>query len=340
MQENVLLKNFTTLRLGGQARYFFVCMNEQDIVSAVAFAKSKSLPIFALGGGSNVIILDELHEMVCLKLENKGIEILTEDSESVSVRVAAGEVWDDLVEFVVERGVSGIEALSAIPGTCGASPIQNIGAYGAEVSQVIENVRIYNFEKQNFQILLNADCHFGYRDSIFKHEFKGKCIIESVVFRLSKNPPQIPQYPKVGETLASVQSEFPEKSLLAQIRATIERIRADKLPDPVVVANVGSFFKNIFVDEDTCNKLLKQYPDLLYFASDNTYKIPAGWLIEKTGFKGYTENGVGVYDKNALVLVNTSTNSTENLLSLARLIQSNVKEKFDVELQIEPEIIT
>jgi len=329
--ENIALKDYTTLKLGGKARYFFITKNEEDIVSAVDFALSRNLPIFPLGGGSNVVVSDEVAPIVCIKLENKGIEI-TEDI----VTASSGETWDDFVDFAVTNNLSGIEALSAIPGTVGASPIQNIGAYGAEVSQTIISVRGYNIFTKKFEILSNADCKFGYRTSIFKNELKNKFIIESVTFKLSKKTPKIPDYPLVAETI----SEFPEVSLLVRIRKAIQKIRASKLPDPKKIQNVGSFFKNVFVDEKTYQKILKKYPDLPNFKSENKYKIPSGWLIEKAGYKGYQKNGVGVYEKNALVLVNFSSERTKNLLSLAKKIQNDVREKFGLELQIEPEIVS
>jgi UDP-N-acetylmuramate dehydrogenase len=340
MQENVPLKNYTTLRLGGIAQYFAVCKTEEDIMECIDFARNKSIRVFPLGGGSNIVVSDDISPMFCLKLENKGIEIIDDTVDSVYIKVCAGEIWDDLVFFAVEHNFSGIEMLSAIPGTVGASPIQNIGAYGGEVSQTIQSVRGYNLNTNTFEILSNADCHFGYRNSIFKCSLKGKFIIESVIFKLSKSVPQLPQYPLVDTTLALVQSEFPNASLLQNIRTSIQRIRANKLPDPRVVANVGSFFKNVFVDSQTHARLVQSFPTIPFFQSGEKYKIPAGWLIEAIGFRGYVSGGVGVYNKNALVLINHFSEKTTDLLSLASSIQLSVKEKFGLELEIEPEIIS
>ena len=226
-----------------------------------------------------------------------------------------------------------------IPGTVGASPIQNIGAYGTEVSDTIENVRGFNIEQQRLETLSKTDCQFGYRISIFKGSLRGKFVIESVFFRLHKKSPIIPAYPLVSTTLTVVQAESPGESLLKQIRMSIKRIRSDKLPDPVKIPNVGSFFKNVFVDKQKYSELTKVFPDIPNFPGEQMYKIPTGWLIEQCGYKGYTLDGVSVYQKNALVLVNNSAEKTEVLLSLARNIQSGVEKKFGLQLEIEPEII-
>lgn len=340
MQENVELKEYTTLKLGGKARYFFKCKNKDDLVSIVVIAKSKSLPIFPLGGGSNIIVSDILQDMVCVKMENIGIEVIEETGDKALVCVNAGEDWDKFVAFTVEHNFCGVEALSGIPGTCGASPIQNIGAYGAEVSNNIESVRGYNVEKETFEVVSNKDCQFGYRNSVFKNKLKGKFIIESVLFKLSKNLPKTPSYPMVESEVAKISSEFPTLPLVQKIRTAIKKIRAEKLPDPKEEPNVGSFFKNVFVDESVFYNIKVLFPDVPVFKEEKRYKIPAGWLVEKVGFKGYKSYGVGVHQNHALVLVNFSSGSTENLLVLARKIQLAVKERFGLMLEIEPEIIT
>lgn len=327
------------MRLGGNADYFSVIRHEEDIVNAANFSKENKLGLLALGGGSNIIVKDVLSPKIVLKMENKGIEVIKKRGE-VLVKVSAGEVWDDFVDFCVQNNFSGIEALSMIPGTVGATPIQNVGAYGAEVSQTIKSVRFYNIEKGEFQEIQSENCKFLYRDSIFKKELKNKAIIESVVFSLGIGSPKIPDYPSVSETLKLITSENSEESLIKRISLTIRKIRSEKLPDPKQIPNSGSFFKNVEIDDSYFTDLAKKFPDIKYFKTDKGYKIPTGYLIEKAGFKGLRSGGVGIYDKNALILVNYSSNQTDELLDFAREIQEKVKDIFGLEIEIEPEIIT
>ncbi len=339
MQENVSLKQHTTLRLGGIARYFFICKNDEDLIQAVIFAKSKKLPVFPLGGGSNIVVSDYIKDIVCVKMKNEGIRILEEDIDTVLFSVSAGEEWDSFVDFTTERNLSGLEMLSGIPGTVGASPIQNIGAYGGEVSKTIESVMGYNIKTGIFESLSNIDCHFSYRDSIFKHELKESFIVTSVVFKLNKKIPQVPKYPMVETELEKAAIDYPDLSLVKRIRLAIKKIRSEKLPDPAQIPNVGSFFKNVFVEEGVFQSLSKSFPDLPVFREGDKYKVSSGWMIEKAGYKGYKINGVGVYEKHALVLINISSEKTQNLLLLADDIKSKVFDKFGLKLEIEPEII-
>lgn len=340
VRKNVFLKDYTTLRLGGKAKYFVVCKNEEDIIEAVGLAEKANLPIFPLGGGSNLIVSNDIPEAVFVKLEGTGIEILDENDGSVRLKVYAGHPWDDFVDFTVKKGFSGIEALSAIPGTVGATPVQNVGAYGSEVSQTIESVRGYNLIEKRFEVTKNDECNFSYRDSIFKKDLKNKFVIESIIFVLKKSECTIPDYPRVREVLEEARKDFPNISQVEQVRKTIQKIRSEKLPDPKEIPNVGSFFKNVIVDNSIFQKLILQYPDMPNFASGNNFKIPSGWLIEKVGYKGVEKNGVGMYNKNALVLINTGAQSTREIFSFVKEIQEAVKNKFLVDLEIEPEIIT
>lgn len=339
IRENVILKDYTTLKLGGIARYFCSCKNEQDILNAVAFAESHRLPILIIGGGSNLIIADNIPDILCIKIENEGIEILDENNEISRVRASAGHLWDTFVQFSVDHNLSGVEALSAIPGTVGATPVQNVGAYGSDVSQVIESVRGYNIETNQFEVISREECHFGYRDSVFKQSPKNKFIIESVIFILKKSPPLLPDYPRVSIVLKDIKKDFPDCSYLLQIRKTIQKIRSEKLPNPAEIPNVGSFFKNIIINKSTFEKLIVKYPEMPHYILGKNFKIPSGWLIEKAGYKGIEKNGVGTYQKNSLVLINIGNTETNNLLSFAAEIQKRVKEKFELDLEIEPETI-
>jgi UDP-N-acetylmuramate dehydrogenase len=339
VKENILMKDYTTLRLGGPARFFVTAFSKSDILEATHFAKSNNLPIVPLGGGSNLVVRDVLPEMLVLKMENKDLEIISENSEEVLIRVSAGFILDEFVEFTVKNRWSGIEALSSIPGTSGATPIQNVGAYGAEVGSVIQSVRIFDKEIGEFKDIEGVDCRFSYRDSIFKKELKGKCIIESIVFELKKTDPIIPSYPKVLEILTEMKKENEYDSPNMLIRKAIQKIRSEKLPNPKVVGNVGSFFQNPIVSIEQTRQILEEFPDMPHFVFSDKFKIPAGWLIEKSGLKGFSRKGVSVYQKNALVLVNNSAISTDEVFELAEVIQKTVNNKFGLWFEIEPEIL-
>jgi UDP-N-acetylmuramate dehydrogenase len=339
IQKDVMLRNYTTMRLGGSVQFFATAQEKSHIPEAVAFARDHGVPLVTLGGGSNIIARDTLPPLCILKMEESYVHIESESLDDARVRVSAGFLWDDFVAYAVHRNLSGVEALSMIPGTCGATPVQNVGAYGADVSQTIESVHVYDTEKCKYRDLSNADCHFGYRDSVFKKESKGRYVIESVVFRLSKKDPLVPQYPRVAEVLENIRAHYPDDMPVAQIRKAIESIRTEKLPDPKYIPNAGSFFKNPCVSQAEYEHIRHAFPDMPAFLSLGVYKIPAGWLIEKAGLKGYSQHGVSVYYNNALVLTNDSATSTDSLLDLVFLIQHKVKDMFGITLDIEPEIL-
>lgn len=339
IEENILLKNHTTLRLGGPARFFATIFDQLDILEAVDFARIHNLPVVPLGGGSNIVVRDILPDMLVLKMENKNIEIISENFETTTIRVSAGFVWDDFIEYTVTRRLSGLEALSMIPGTCGASPVQNVGAYGAEVADVIRSVRVCDMQTDKWKDINANDCNFSYRDSIFKKKLKGKCVIESVVFELKKTDPIVPSYPRVSEVLEEIKKQNPDDFPNILIRKTIQKIRSEKLPDPKIVPSVGSFFKNSFVEKEKLAEMLRKFPDILFFPFGDKFKIPAGWLIEKSGLKGFSLAGASVYQKNALVLTNDSATSADAILKLAEVVQNTVADKFGVWLEIEPEIL-
>ena len=339
IKQDVFLSEYTTLRIGGQVRYFIECTTDADIVDAMVYADNHNLPVLLLGGGSNMVIADHAHNMICIHMVNTSLDIVYEDESSVHISVGAGYLWDDFVEYAVSHGYAGIEALSAIPGTCGATPVQNVGAYGQEVSETIVSVRAYNTVSGIFLVFSNTDCQFGYRDSIFKHAPRGTYIIESVVFKLDKKSPSIPRYPRVSDELGLMQEHYPHESQLMHIRRAIQKIRSDKLPNPHYVPNVGSFFKNVYVNSKKFSELQRQFVAMPFFQEGGMYKIPTGWLIESVGLKGYSRGGVGVYDKNALVLINQSSVNSRDILSLAEEIHREVSRKFGLAIEIEPEIV-
>lgn len=341
VKENVNIKDYSTMKVGGQFRYFIEINNKDEVKDAYQFSLDKNVPIFILGGGSNIIFPDGIFEVVALKMNIKGFETLEETDTYVDIEVGAGESWDNFVKKTVEMGLSGAEAMSLIPGTVGASPVQNIGAYGSEAKDVIKEVQIYNTSSGEFVTISNHDCNFGYRDSIFKQNpptgLKGISIIVSVIFRLGKENVRVPNYPGVLRYFEDREIENPT---LEQIRDAIIYIRSEKLPNPKDNPNTGSFFKNPIVSNLIASKIKIEFPDAKFFPIDDDFtKIPAGWLIEKAGYKGKNIGNVSVYDKNALVLVNNGNATKEDIMKAKDIIIFMVKEKFDITLEPEPEIL-
>ena len=333
IEENVSLREFTTFKVGGKAKYFARLKNKSEVPELIDFAKEKALPIFVLGGGSNIIVSDEDLVMLVIKNEILCREILSESESEVLLSVGAGENWDEFVGFCVERGFVGVEALSAIPGTVGGAPIQNIGAYGAEAKNIIDSVVVYDIEEGDYKTLSNIDCEFGYRDSVFKKN-PGKYLVFEVVFKLGKNSPvPTPDYPGVSDQLK--EKDITEPSL-ADIRMVITEIRSNKLPDPWVIPNVGSFFKNPIVSRDVFEKIKNDFPNIKYFEALNGVKIPAGWLIETAGLKGISFGPVGTYKNNAMVLVNNGDAGFGDIRNAEDKIRTAVKEKFGILLEREP----
>lgn len=354
IQEYVDIKQFSTLRVGGQFRYFANAKNIENIIEAYNFAKEKDIPIFVLGGGSNVIFSDGVLDILALKIEVKGFEIVSQENDCIDIKVGAGEIWDEIVSRTVDMNLSGLESLSGIPGTVGASPVQNIGAYGSEVKDTILQVEVFDIEKGTITNILNEDCKFGYRDSIFKNEAKGKYVITSVVYRLNKldlnkqylsrfpalSYPGVMKYFEVASSATRRKGGIIENPSLKQIRKAIINIRKEKLPNPKEFPNVGSFFKNPIVLNEIAYKIIEEYPNAKFFAlKDDFTKIPAGWLIENAGLKGESFGNVSVYSKNALVLVNNCNATSEDVLRAKNEIIKAVKEKFGIELEQEPEIL-
>ena len=337
IQENVDIRTRCTLRVGGVFRYMVTITKPDDIKKAYEFAQVKHMPVFVLGGGSNIVFQDGVHECIALKIELVGFDVISETENTVDVKVGAGEHWDQFVEKTVSMGLSGVESLSAIPGTVGATPVQNVGAYGQEVKDTIFEVEVVEIETGLIQKLSNTDCHFSYRDSIFKNEAKGKYVIIAVVFRLSKKDAQIPNY-------TGVKKYFDEKGIvvptLVQIRQAIIDIRKNKLPDPKEIPSVGSFFKNPIVANDQVVKLKEVYPTVTVFPVDETHtKVPAGWLIEHAGLKGKNFGTVSTYQHNALVLVNNGEATFKDIADTKDQIVETVFDKFGIRLEMEPEVV-
>lgn len=340
IEENVDVKKYTTLKIGGQFRYFVEINSVDDIKELCVIhqkdEKYKDIPFFILGGGSNIVFSDGVLNVLAIKIEIKGFEIIKEEDDFVEIRVGSGENWDEIVEKTVNLNFSGLEPLSAIPGTVGATPVQNVGAYGSEVKDTIIKVEVFDFENKEIKIFSNSDCNFKYRDSIFKNEGKGRYLITKVVYKLSKKEPRVPEY---ADTLNYFQEKGIIKPTLKEIREAIIEIRSKKLPNPKEIPNVGSFFKNPIVRNSIANKIKEKFPEVKLFPIDeNLTKIPAGWLIENAGLKGKSFGNVAVYERNALVLINKNQATREDLMKAKNEIVRIIEEKFEVTLEQEPEI--
>jgi UDP-N-acetylmuramate dehydrogenase len=337
IKEYVNIKDYSTLKIGGQFRYFVELDDVKDIENIYAFAKSHNVPVLILGGGSNMVFSDGVIEILAVKMKLLGFKVVSESTGFSDIQVSAGENWDNFVSRTVDMGLSGIELLSAIPGTVGATPVQNVGAYGSEVKDTILSVEVFDTKENILTSILNKDCKFGYRDSIFKNEAKGKYLILSVTYRLLKITPTIPNYPGVKKYFIDMNINAPS---LKQIRGAIISIRCEKLPNPNEIPNVGSFFKNPIVDKNIAEEIKIKYPNAKFFEVDEKLiKIPAGWLIENSGLKGKSFGKISVYEKNALVLVNNDGASKEDLINAKNEIIKIVKEKFGITLEQEPEMI-
>ncbi|MDQ3076419.1 MAG: UDP-N-acetylmuramate dehydrogenase [bacterium] len=333
--ENYDLTKLNTFGVGVTTKFFTEVKNEAELLEILNLSIFRNNEKLFLGGGSNVLFTHDFEGFVILN-KIKGIEVLNENEESVWVKFMSGEVWQDAVLFTVASGLWGIENLALIPGTVGAAPMQNIGAYGAELKDTLESVEAIDISTGEKRTFTNRECEFGYRDSIFKNEFKGRFFILSITLRLSKDERKNIEY-KVLKQYLEENKISPDTSKI--ISEAVSEIRRSKLPDPKVIGNAGSFFKNVFIGHDKLEDLLKKYPELPYFTETESIKIPSAWLIEQCGWKGKRLGNVGVHDKQALVLVNHGGGTGEEIKSLAEQIISSVYEKFGIKLTQEVNLI-
>ncbi len=293
---------------------------------------------FILGGGSNVLFVDDFDGLV-IHNKIKGIKVIKEIDNYIYLSINSGESWTNLVKFVTQNDWGGIENLAYIPGTVGGAPIQNIGAYGVEIAESIEYVKCFDLINKKFFILTKNECDFGYRDSIFKKELKNKVFITEISLKLTtKKHNYKREYAGIKEELERRKIKRLSPKLLANI---ITYIRRKKLPNPNKIGNAGSFFKNPEVEKNLINKLLIEYPNMPTYPTnkESCVKIPAGWLIEQCGFKGYQHKGASVHQNHALVLINKNNATGRDILELANIIKEEVKRKFDIELEFEVNII-
>ena len=337
--QDVSLKLHSTMRLGGTAAYATDIHSKDELTEALDWADARHLPVMMIGSGSNIIWQDDGYPGLLLINKITGVDIRDENGDYALVTIGAGENWDQAVAHTVERGLSGIEALSLIPGTAGATPVQNVGAYGQEIAHSLVELEAYDSFNKAFVTLQPGECDFGYRSSRFKFADKGRFFITSITLRLSKVQPQPPFYAALQHYLD--QHEVHVYSPMV-IRDAVIAIRQSKLPDPAVVANNGSFFANPIIDSHTFARLQTEYPDMPNWPTiDGKVKIPAAWLVEKAGFKDYhdTETGMGTWPVHALVLVNENAQNTGHLIAFRQKIVSAVQHQFGITLEQEPELL-
>jgi len=338
VEHQVSLASRNTLALPGLAEYFCQIHTPENLSEALHYAGRHRLPVTVLGGGSNIVIADDVPGLV-LAMAIRGCEIVAETDEHIDICYGAGENWHELVMQALGRGWYGLENLSLIPGCAGAAPIQNIGAYGVELDQCFQRLDAVSVEDGAALQLDRADCAFGYRDSIFKHELSNRVVITAVTLRHWKTPHLCLAYPALQQALLDAGIDL-DQVTPEQVSATVCAIRRSKLPDPAAIANAGSFFKNPVVSSDRAAELAAEYPDLpRYVQADGTVKLPAAWLIDRAGWKGCRRGQVGVHDRQALVLVNHGGATGVELLALATAITDDIARRYRVTLEMEPRIL-
>ncbi|WP_299670899.1 UDP-N-acetylmuramate dehydrogenase [uncultured Polaribacter sp.] len=333
IQQNISLKNYNTFGISVNAKRFVAVTSVYELQQLLKVEKD----LFLLSGGSNMLLTKNIEKLV-VHLDIKGISIDREDANFAYLTVNAGEDWHEFVLYCISQNYGGIENLSLIPGNVGTCPIQNIGAYGVEVKDTITKVEGLDIETEQLMSFSNEACNFGYRNSIFKNSHKGKIILTSVGFKLTKKDH------KLNTTYGAIETELTSKNIqkpsLKDVSDAVIAIRKSKLPDPKEIGNSGSFFKNPVISETQFLELQKEFPKIpSYKISDTEIKVPAGWLIEQSGFKGKRFGDAGVHEKQALVLVNYGNASGEEIYQLAQKIQKTVFNKFGISLEIEVNII-
>ena len=331
MFKNYSLKNYNSFRVNHKANFFLKIENNKSLIDFLSDKKFKNEKKLILGGGSNILFTKDF-EGVILYSCIKGIHILEENNNHIKVKVGSGENWDDFVKFCVTKNWYGIENLSLIPGSVGAAPIQNIGAYGVEIKDYIYDVNGIDLKNNIKKTYSNKSCNFEYRDSIFKRELKNNFFVTEVTFVLMKNKKFTLDYSE----LKNINSQG---LTIQNIRDKIIEIRNSKLPDPKLLANAGSFFKNPIINIKIATKIKEKYNDFKYYQiNESMVKISAAWLIEKSGWKGHKEKNIGVYNKHALVLVNYSSENGKDIKMLSNKIKESVLEKFNIILEKEVNI--
>lgn len=332
VQAQVSLKPFNSFGIDVRARLYAEAHNDADVREALAYAAGQQLPLLVIGGGSNLLLTQDIDALV-LRMASQGIRVLHDDGVHVVVEAEAGEAWHPLVLWTLAQGFSGLENLSLIPGTVGAAPMQNIGAYGVEIKDVFAGLTALDRQTGELRDFSLAECNFAYRDSLFKHEV-GRWLILRVRFALSRAVHLKLEYGPVQQRLTE---QGITQATPSDVSRAICSIRSEKLPDPAVLGNAGSFFKNPLVSQALAGELQRQYPDLVAYAqADGQMKLAAGWLIDKAGWKGFREGDAGVHRLQALVLVNYGAATGQDIACLALRIQQDIEKRFKVVLEMEP----
>jgi len=335
VQHDYDLTKLNTFGISAKAKFFVEIKEEVDLKELFTLPEFQNSQKIFLGGGSNVLFTRDFDGIAILN-KLKGIEILSEDSNSVTIRSMSGVVWHDLVLFAVGRELWGIENLAFVPGSVGAAPMQNIGAYGAELKNVLDSVEVHEIKSGAKKVFSREDCGLGYRDSVFKNELRNEYFILAITLKLSKIEKKNISY--------KILQEYLEKNKIIvknpkDVSDAVTHIRKSKLPDPAVIGNAGSFFKNVFVNKETLEELLKNYPQMPYFTEGEQIKIPSAWLIEECGWKGKRVGNAGVHERQALVLVNYGGATGEEIANLAKEIIASVFSKFGLKLTPEVNLI-
>jgi UDP-N-acetylmuramate dehydrogenase len=337
IRHNISLRSYNSFGIDVSARSFAAFTSVDELVELVSSNTIRAKePLLILGGGSNILLTGNIDGWV-LKNDLAGIKLLKEDENHYYVNAQAGENWHGFVQYCISQQYAGVENLSLIPGNVGASPMQNIGAYGVEIKDIFQELRAYDLLEKNIRHFGLADCGFGYRESVFKNRFKGRYVILDVTYRLNKKPDFQTSYGAIAQELERMGIE--ELSIQAVSKAVIN-IRSSKLPDPKQVGNAGSFFKNPVISSNQYTLLQQQYPAIPgYAAGEGQTKVAAGWLIEQCGWKGYRKGDAGCYEKQALVLVNYGKASGQEILELSQHIIDSVNDRFGINLEREVNVL-
>lgn len=335
IQDNFSLKKYNTFGIEASASQFVEITNETELKNVLA--SNSHQQIFVLGGGSNMLLTQNINQLV-VYINNKGIQLINETENHAWIKANAGEVWHDLVLWCIENNYGGIENLSLIPGNVGATPIQNIGAYGIEIANVFESCEAMNIKTQETKTFNLADCKFGYRESVFKTELKNQYIITSVTYKLTKNNH------KINTSYGAIDVELEKQNIsnptIKDVSNAVIDIRQSKLPNPKELGNSGSFFKNPIVEKSIYQKALIKHPEMPHYVVSETHvKVPAGWLIEQAGFKGKRFDDAGVHTKQALVLVNYGKATGTEIWNLAQKIQQTILDTFGIAIEAEVNVI-
>lgn len=335
VREGVSLKAYNSFGVDVAARWFVETHDDEQVRQSLAYAAERDLPVTLLGGGSNLLLTADVESLV-LRLAARGIRVLSDDGDRAVIEAEAGEPWHPFVQWTLQQGLVGLENLSLIPGTVGAAPVQNIGAYGVELKDCFDGLTALDRRSGALREFTRDDCAFAYRDSLFKQELD-RWVILRVRFALRRSAPLHLDYGPVRQRLQEQGSESPTA---LDVSRAICAIRSEKLPDPAVLGNAGSFFKNPLVPVEQAAALRVEHADLVaYPQADGQVKLAAGWLIERAGWKGFREGDAGVHRLQALVLVNYGQASGQQLLALAQRIQADIAQRFGVALEIEPNVL-